>query len=370
MVDTTEVEGDPSQETAENQVKNKSRLQESPSSGESGPLADIRPQRSTEEILKTATEEAKAAGEEIPESAYEQYLRGIRKYHQAVTLEQTPQPRTEKPPTVEKQELKESNDVFFRDQLTGSPNRLHITIGVGPRGEKETKPVILPPIPENWIVKVPQGLGGGEQHYRLSKSEDAEKAIKEKLGLGMISATDRGIMIVDFVPHQEIPKLESQGDKIVHIDEVRQKLIGGESHAKSEKPKASEAKVPEGLVEIWEYRPTEPSEYNIKQLPFLIPPLDEIERDESKTPIFEVYLPKGEKEYYTPITATMMLARAQHEFKNKVSDISPENILLVFKTPESTVKNLLKRQRDKFEKISVSKAIREYQESKSKKKPA
>ena len=294
----------------------------------------------------------------------EQYLRGIRAYHKGKVRKETP-PVLEGATTPEKQLLKEENDAFFRDQLTGTPERLHKSIGPRPTSKKETEPVILPPIPENWIVKIPQGLGGGEQHYRLSEPKNAEEAIN-KLGLGFVTSTDRGIIILDHVPPDEVPKLELKGDIVIPINEVSSKLAEAKTSAEQAKAKTYETEVPEGFLDLWEYLPTESSEYNLRQLPLVVPPLDEITRDKGKIPMLESYSPGGKKDYYTPITNKLMLARARQEFKNKVSDINPENVLLVTRTPENVVKDRLDHESDKFEKISVSKVVREYQQTKPK----
>ena len=201
-----------------------------------GPFADTRRQRSTEEIVDIANKMAKEQGEEIPEeeAPLEQKIRHGKKYEAALQAqrgkpkEPTPAEETVAKPETETPKL---NDVFFRDYVTGSPERLHRTIEGKVKGEKDTEPVILPQIPDNWIIKVAVGLGGAEAHYRLSNPKDTEEANK-RLGLGTITSTDRGIIIMDAVHKDEVADLVSQGNEVVAIDQVQEKLESQQTTAR------------------------------------------------------------------------------------------------------------------------------------------
>lgn len=286
----------------------------------------------------------------------------------------------EKRGVPKEKEFEKLYDVFFRDQLTGAPGRLHRSVGIGPRGESETEPVILPLIPANLIVEIPQGLGGGEAYYKISKPEDAEEA-KNKLLLGTISSSGRGIMIVDLVPKTEISKLEELGYKVVHIDQVQQELLKDEktptqprkkTASETARIKRPEVKAPIGFSEIWEYDPTAPSESNIglvyrakdindkKGTPLALPPLKQLMTDFSKHPILEIeipeelrFKPKEDRAYFSPIIGKLLLAQAQSAYKQATGS-EPTNVLLVTRVSPASVEN------SKYEKVNVNKALREY----------
>lgn len=286
----------------------------------------------------------------------------------------------------EKKETEKMYDVFFRDQFTGNPDRLHKPTGLGPRGKKDREPVILPPIPKAWIVKIPQDSEGNSDHYRQSNDVDTQEAIN-RLGLGK-TATDRGIMIVDFVPKTEISTLEERGYKVVHIDQVRQESpkeeiepsnLQRKTTPETVRIKRPEVKMPIGFSEVWEYDLKAPSGRNVrliyraedlrdkKGVPLALPPLKELTADFSKHPILEVEIPeelrekpKEERYYYSPIKRKLMLARAQSEFR-QVTNSEPTNVLLVTRVSPSSVKD-----KSRYERVIVNKALRTYQEAKLK----
>ncbi|MFV1917382.1 MAG: hypothetical protein ACC618_02810 [Patescibacteria group bacterium] len=139
------------------------------------------------------------------------------------SVAETPKPIQSEAPSVTKEaETDKMYDVFFIDKGTVSPNRLHRNIGKDAKNETQTEPVILPQIPDNWIVKVPVGLYGGEAHYRPSSPKDAEEA-KKRIGLGNITSSNREIMILEVVLKDEISKLEEKGYEVVPIGEIPQK---------------------------------------------------------------------------------------------------------------------------------------------------
>ena len=206
-----------------------------------GTLGNLRPRsKAVKEIVKKR-EAAKAEGK-LVESPEEQKIRHGKKYEAANRAqaekpkEQTPEPSQPETPSVTKEaETGKMYDVFFVDKGTASPNRLNKNVGKDDKGDPQTESVILPQIPDNWIVKVPVGLYGGEAHYRTSAPKEAEEA-KKRIGLGNITSSNREIMILEVVLKDEISDLEEKGYKVVPIDEIPQTLRTSE---KVELPKAA-----------------------------------------------------------------------------------------------------------------------------------
>jgi len=194
-----------------------------------GTLGNLRPRSEAVKEIVKKREAAKAEGK-LVESPEEQKIRHGENYVEALktqkekTKEQASEPiQTETPSITKEAETDKMYDVFFVDKGTVSPNRLNKNIGKDDKGDPQTEPVILPQIPDNWIVKVPVGLYGGEAHYRPSSPKNAEEA-KKRIGLGNITSSNREIMILEVVLKDEISDLEEKDYKVVPIDEITQKL--------------------------------------------------------------------------------------------------------------------------------------------------